>query len=99
AVWSGSRVPECGGRLRLFATIEDPAVVRRIFSHLGIPTGCPQPLPARLPSWCPTLRVLRRQEYPSLHPLHPEPVDERLVRAVRSGVPLERWVCTFRANS
>jgi hypothetical protein len=43
--------PECGGRLRFLATIEDPAVVRRILSHLGIPSECPQPLPARSPPW------------------------------------------------
>jgi hypothetical protein len=43
--------PGCGGRLRLLATIEDPAVVRRILSHLGIPSEWPQPLPARSPPW------------------------------------------------
>ena len=41
--------PECGRRLRLLATIEDPAVIRKILSHLGIPTGSPQPLPERSP--------------------------------------------------
>src|SRR5207249_6990482 len=41
--------PECGGRLRFLATIEDLAVGRRILSHLGIPRACPQPLPARSP--------------------------------------------------
>jgi hypothetical protein len=43
--------PECGGRLRFLASIEDPAVVRKILSHLGIPSECPQPLPARSPPW------------------------------------------------
>ena len=38
--------PECGGRL---ATIEAPAVVRKILSHLGIETECPRPVPARSP--------------------------------------------------
>jgi len=40
---------ECGGRLRLLATIEDPAVVKKILSHLGIATECPRPAPARPP--------------------------------------------------
>ena len=26
----------CGGRMRLIATIEDPRVVRRILTHLGL---------------------------------------------------------------
>jgi hypothetical protein len=42
---------ECGGRLRLLATIEDAAVVRRILSHLGIAADCPEALPARSPPW------------------------------------------------
>jgi hypothetical protein len=29
--------PNCGGRMRLIATIEDPRVVRRILAHLGLP--------------------------------------------------------------
>ncbi len=41
--------PECGGRLRLLATIEDPAVIRKILSHLGIATECPRPAAARPP--------------------------------------------------
>jgi len=28
--------PNCGGRMRLIATIEDPRVVRRILTHLGL---------------------------------------------------------------
>jgi hypothetical protein len=27
--------PHCGGRLRLIATIHDPAVIRKILAHLG----------------------------------------------------------------
>jgi len=41
--------PGCGGRLRLLATIEEPAVVRKILSHLGIPAECPEALLARAP--------------------------------------------------
>jgi hypothetical protein len=28
--------PRCGGRMVLIATIEDPAVIRRILTHLGL---------------------------------------------------------------
>jgi hypothetical protein len=41
--------PECGGRLHLLATIEDPAVIRKILSHLGIAAERPRPAPARPP--------------------------------------------------
>ena len=41
--------PECDGRLRLIAHIEDPAVVARILRHLELPTT-PRPIhPARAP--------------------------------------------------
>jgi len=39
----------CGGRLRLVATIEHPPALRRILSHLGLPTEVPRPLPPRAP--------------------------------------------------
>jgi hypothetical protein len=38
--------PGCGGRLRLLATIEDPAVISKILSHLGIAAERPRPAPA-----------------------------------------------------
>ena len=41
--------PRCGGRLRLIALIEQPAVIGRILRHLGEPTGVPPPWPARAP--------------------------------------------------
>ena len=39
--------PRCGGRLRLIATVEDPAVVGRILAHLGLlhPADTPGPAP------------------------------------------------------
>jgi hypothetical protein len=40
---------QCGGRLRLIATIEDPTVVTRILRHLGLPTELPDLYPARPP--------------------------------------------------
>jgi hypothetical protein len=39
----------CGGRLRLLATIEDPATVTKILTHLGLPTERPALTPARPP--------------------------------------------------
>ncbi len=30
--------PQCGGELTLIAAIEDPAVIRKILTHLGLPT-------------------------------------------------------------
>ena len=43
---------ECGGRLRLLATIEQPSVVAAILRHLGLPVDAPAPAPARMP-WLP----------------------------------------------
>jgi hypothetical protein len=39
----------CGGRLSLIALIEDPRVIRRILSHLRLPTEVPGAGPARPP--------------------------------------------------
>jgi catechol 2,3-dioxygenase-like lactoylglutathione lyase family enzyme len=39
----------CGGRLRLIALIHQAEVVRRILTHLGVPTELPPPVPARAP--------------------------------------------------
>jgi hypothetical protein len=44
-----SRCARCGGRLRFVAAIDDPAVIRRILGHLGLPTSIAPPLPARSP--------------------------------------------------
>jgi hypothetical protein len=39
--------PRCGGRLRLIATVENPAVVGKILAHLGLlhPADSPGPAP------------------------------------------------------
>ena len=38
--------PACSSRMELIATIEDPAVARKILEHLGLPTrGPPRPAP------------------------------------------------------
>ena len=36
----------CGGRLRLIATLHDPAVIRKILAHLGRSPSGPSPGPA-----------------------------------------------------
>jgi hypothetical protein len=45
--------PRCGGRVRVVATIEDPVVIRKILTHLGLPTDVqpPRPLPADRFHW------------------------------------------------
>ena len=40
--------PQCGGALTILAAIEDPAVISKILSHLGLPTRAPPTAPARL---------------------------------------------------
>jgi hypothetical protein len=38
--------PRCGGRLRLIATLHDPAVIRKILAHVGLAPSGPSPGPA-----------------------------------------------------
>ncbi len=40
--------PECGGRLRLLATIAQREVIEKILSHLGLPTQPVPPAPAAI---------------------------------------------------
>jgi hypothetical protein len=39
----------CGGNMKIIAAIEDPNVIKKILSHLGLPTKAPTPWPARGP--------------------------------------------------
>jgi Putative transposase/Transposase zinc-binding domain len=39
--------PNCGGRLKIIAAIEDPPVIVRILAHLGLPTRAPPRTPAQ----------------------------------------------------
>lgn len=41
--------PQCGGEFRIIAAIEEPAVIARILTHLGLPAGAPPRAPARRP--------------------------------------------------
>ena len=41
--------PHCGGRRKLIALLTQPAVVRKILAHLGLPTEAPALAPARAP--------------------------------------------------
>ena len=38
--------PHCGGRLRLIATLHDPAVIRKLLAHLALSRSGPSPGPA-----------------------------------------------------
>jgi hypothetical protein len=39
--------PQCGGDLKIIAAIEEPAVIVKILTHLGLPARAPPRLPAR----------------------------------------------------
>jgi Putative transposase len=39
--------PNCGGALKIIAAIDDPPVIIKILSHLGLPTRSPPRAPAR----------------------------------------------------
>ena len=39
--------PNCGGVLKIIAAIEDPPVIVKILSHLGLPTRAPPRAPAQ----------------------------------------------------
>jgi len=40
--------PQCGGALTIIAAIEDPSVIIKILTHLGLPTRAPPRASARL---------------------------------------------------
>ncbi len=46
--------PQCGGTLTILAAIEDPAVIVKILSHLGLSTRAPPRAPARLDAFMQT---------------------------------------------
>jgi len=46
--------PQCGGPLTILAAIEDPAVIIKILTHLGLPSRAPPRAPARLDAFMQT---------------------------------------------
>ena len=41
--------PHCQGRMNRIQLVEDPVVIRRVLTHLGLPTSLPPVAPARDP--------------------------------------------------
>jgi hypothetical protein len=41
------RCPQCGGSLKIIAAIEEPALIERILTHLGLSAQPPPRTPAR----------------------------------------------------
>ncbi len=39
--------PHCGGNMKIIAAIENPSVIAKLLSHLGLPTRAPPRAPAR----------------------------------------------------
>ena len=46
--------PQCGGPLTILAAIEDPSVINKILTHLGLPTRAPPKAPARIDAFMQT---------------------------------------------
>ena len=46
--------PQCGGPLTILAAIEDPSVIIKILSHLGLPTRAPPKAPVHLDAFLQT---------------------------------------------
>ena len=46
--------PQCGGPLTILAAIEDPSVIVKILSHLGLPTRAPPRAPSRFDAFVQT---------------------------------------------
>ena len=42
--------PDCGGALKIIAAIEDPAVIVKILTHLGLPARAPPRAQAQTPA-------------------------------------------------
>ena len=43
--------PQCGGDLKIIAAIEEPAMIVRILTHLGLHARAPPRAPARPPAF------------------------------------------------
>jgi hypothetical protein len=55
--------PQCGGEFKIIAAIEEPAVIVRILTHLGLPARAPPRSPARALSFFQTARQSRRERF------------------------------------
>ncbi|MCW5890264.1 MAG: hypothetical protein KIT14_06900 [bacterium] len=58
--------PRCGGRMVVLATIDDPAVIARILTHLGQSLDAGDPVPERAPA---VMRLPRRARVRANPPL------------------------------
>ena len=71
--------PQCGGTLTLRAAIEDPAVISKILTHLGLPSRAPPRAPARLDAFMQTAEFLPGFRFGprTATPLYPIPQPTR----------------------
>jgi len=97
--------PNCGGALKIIAAIEDPPVIVKILSHLGLPTRAPPRAPARRVDLFQTIRGAENQPrkpacqrkppellaLSSSEQLHKQPFAP-LPAALRPSRPVQRWV-------
>jgi len=56
--------PKCQGQIKIISAIEDPKVIKKILSHLGLPSTIPKLQPARGPPLLDQTDIFK-QEYPS----------------------------------
>ena len=64
-----SRLPaDCGGRLRLLATIHQREVIEKILEHLGLPLDPPRPAPVLQTPDCPGVSSLTPPFCPRYRP-------------------------------
>jgi len=73
--------PVCGGELRIIAFLTDPAPVRAILDHLGLPNHPPPLAPGRGPPAFATEPDLDTSDFdfdqsPAFDPTNPEPIPE-----------------------
>jgi hypothetical protein len=92
--------PNCGRSLKIIAAIEDPPVIDKILSHLGLPTRAPPRAPARRVDLFQTIwepkTACQREPTASLALSSSERRDlghfARLATALRPSRPAQQWV-------
>jgi len=60
--------PECAGRVKVIASIEDPQVIKKILNHLGLESRAPTPWPARGPPATTVANDQYTQMFPNCSP-------------------------------